>query len=256
MKIKHTALRAGAAGLAAALMLTGCGSKIAENESIETQPAKQTTTTTAPQAEPTAEPVITTLPQTQPEAEEITYEKYSKKIEAEIGALSGNIKAAKNRKGFKGDGYITGFKETGDKATFAFDLPKAQFYTVTIRCACDKWARLAVSTGDHIHYVSCDNKDFTDCLISNIYLEKGALNLEIGFGGGDIDIDSVTVKASDDVEKLDFSLDNAALTNKNATADAKALYSYICLNSGTRIILGQYDSIGTNIETEAIYKLT
>ena len=34
---------------------------------------------------------------------EVKYEKYSKKLEAEIGALSGNMKIAKKRKGFKGE---------------------------------------------------------------------------------------------------------------------------------------------------------
>lgn len=260
MKNIHPARRAAAAALALSLVLTGCGSKINENAEIESAAEEKktatTTTTAAPSSEPDAEPAVTTIPQTQPEAEEITYEKYSKSFEAEIGALSGGLKTAKKRKGFKGDGYITNFKETGDKAVFAFDLPKDQFYTVTLKCASDKWARLAVSIGDHIHYVSCDSKDFVECHISNIYLEKGALNLEIGFGGGDIDVDSVTVKASDDVAKLDFSLDNAALTNKNASPGAKALYDYICLNSGTRVILGQYDSTGTDIETEAIHDLT
>lgn len=257
MKTKHTALRASALTMAAALMLTGCGSKIQENESVETASPKKTTVTTAvPDAEPVAETSMTTLPQTQPEAEEIKYEKYSKKIEAEIGALSGNVKTSKKRKGYKSDGYITGFKESGDRAVFAYDLPKDQFYTITLRCASEKWARIAVSTGDHIHYVSCDSKDFTDCTISNIYLEKGALTVEVGFGGGAVDIDSVTVKASSDIENLDFSLDKAQLTNKNATSGAKALYQYICLNSGTRVMLGQYDSLGTSIETEAIYKLT
>ena len=257
MKTRSTALRAGALSLAAALMLTGCGSKIKENESIETAAPAQTTVSGADtQSEPDAEPVVTTIEQTQPEAEEIKYEKFSKKIEAEIGALSGNLKTAKKRKGFKGDGYITGFKDSGDKATFAYDLPESQFYTIIIRCASEKWTRIAVSTGDHIHYVSCDSKDFTDCLVSNIYLEKGALNLEIGYGDGAVDIDSVTVKASDEIETLDYSLDKAKLSNPNATSSAKALYSYICLNSGSRVLLGQYDSIGTNIETEAIYKLT
>ena len=257
MNTKHTARKAAAAALALTLVLTGCGSKINENKNIETAAPTQTTTTTAaPNAEPEAEPAVTTVAQTQPETEAITYEKYSKTFEAEIGALSGGLKTAKKRKGFKGDGYVTNFKETGDKVTFAFDLPKDQFYTVSVKCASDKWARLAVSTGEHIHYVSCDSKNFTECLISNIYLEKGALNLELGFGGGDIDIDSVTVKASADVENLDFSLENASLTNKNASSSARALYDYICLNSGTRVLLGQYDSTGTTIETEAIYRLT
>ena len=256
MKTNHTAARAAALSITAALMLTGGGNKISENESIETAAPKETSVTTAPvQAEP-VDTEMTTIAQIQPEAEEVKYEKYSKKLEAEIGALSGNMKIAKKRKGFKGDGYITGLKGEGDKASFAFDLPKSQFYTITVRCASEEWARLAVSTGEHIYNISCDSKDFVDCTLSNIYLEKGAMNLELGYAGAALDIDSVTVKASQDIENLDFSLDNAALSNKNASSSATALYQYICLNSGTRVMLGQYDSTGTNIETEAIYNLT
>ena len=255
METRPTALRAGAAVLSAALVLTGCGKSIDTNESAVT-----VTTTKATSAEPEAVPadeeIVTTVKESAPDVKEVAYEKYSKTIEAELGAASGNAAAASKREGFSGDGYLTGFKEQGDRASYAFDLKASQFYTITIRAAADKQARLAVSVGDSIRYVSTDSKKFTDLHISNIYLEEGALSLDIGFAEGSMDVDSITVTASDDIEKLDLTLKNAALSNKNADPNAKALYSYICNNSGAQVLLGQYDSIGTTIETESIFKFT
>ena len=255
MEIKHSALKASAAAIAAALMLTGCGKEINTNSEAVSAAPKQTTVT-EPEAEPTAQTEVTTIKQTAPQAEEIKYEKYSKSIEAELGALSGNLKTAKKREGFSSDGYITGFKESGDKASYAFELPSSQFYTITIRCASDKWARLAVNTGDQIRYVSTDSKKFTDLHIANIYLEKGALSLDIGFAEGSMDVDLISVKASDEIEKLDMTLKKPALSNKSSDSNAKALYDYICDQSGAQVLLGQYDSIGTTIETEAIHGFT
>ena len=240
--------------------MSACGKKIdnndpgiAESDMVFTNADKNTTTTA--EAQPAAQ-TVTTIDETAPQVDEVKYTKYSKTIEAELAALSGSLKTAKKRKGFKGDGYITSFKGKEDKADFAFTLDKSQFYTVKIRAASDKGAKLMVRVNDQVRYVSVDEKKFSDCLISNLYLEEGVLSISLSPESGEADVDRITVSASEDVEKLDLTIKKAELSNKNADAPTLALYQYICSTYGNKTLLGQYDSAGTNVETDAVYKLT
>ena len=240
--------------LISVMMLSSCGGhSIGESKSVTTTASQ--TTTTAPEAEPAAEE-ITTIAERTPEVEAVKYEKFSKTIEAELGALSGNVKSAKKREGYKGDGYITGFKEDGDKATLAFEAEKSQYYTVTLRAASDKGARCMISINGEARAVSIEGKEFANVDIPNLYLEAGAVSIDISFAEGSADIDRVTLKASEDIEKLDLTLKTATLSNKNADVNARALYEFLRENYGQKVILGQYDSIGTTIESDFIHKLT
>lgn len=252
-------LKRTAAAVTAVTLLTGlssCGKQIsktdAASDTVFTNAEK--TVTTAPESE--AEEEVTTAEEKTPEVEEIEYKKFSKTIEAELGALSGKLKTAKKRKGFNGDGYVSSFKNEGDRVDLAFSLEKSQFYTVKVRAASDKGARLKLEINDTVRYITVDKDTFSEFLISNLYLEEGVLSISISPAEGQADVDRVTVEASDEVEKLDLTIKNAKLSNKNADEPAQALYQYICSVYGSQTLLGQYDSAGTDIETDAIYKLT
>ncbi len=257
--MKKQAKRFGTRGTAAAaavmLTLTSCAGHSIDKNSEVTKPSSSAATTTAPEAEPVAAEV-TTVAERQPDVAEVSYTKYSNTIEAELGALSGSLKTASKREGYKGDGYITGYREEGDKAEYAFSLDESQFYTVIITCASDKGARCFVTIGNETRVINTKSKTFANVEIPNLYLEKGAQGLAVNFLEGSMDIDRITVKASEDIEKLDLTLKTAALSNKNADSGARALYEYLRDNYGHKILLGQYDSIGTTIETDFIHTTT
>ena len=73
---------------------------------------------------------------------------------------------------------------------------------------------------------------------------------------GGLDVDSLTLTASEDISKLDLTISKPALSNKDSDYNAKALYQYLCESYGKQVLLGQHDTIGTSAETDMIYKTT
>ena len=87
-------------------------------------------------------------------------------------------------------------------------------------------------------------------------MEKGYAKISIPPIKDRIDIDYVKIEASDEISKLDLSIKNASLVNKNADYRTRAVYKYICDNFGRKVILGQHDTVGSLTESSKIYEVT
>lgn len=244
---------------AAAMTLTSCGREIQDDggyyyiDSADEQSSG--ITDSADDSEPEA-PVD--VPEQEITANEIKYVKFDKTYQAESGTLSGNAKTAKKRKGFKGDGYVTGLKNEKDGWEITFEVTDSQYYSITLTAASDSAVENSLNiNGEAAEVFSTSGSGkFESIKFENIYIEKGFVKISVDSIADGIDIDMVRLTASDEISKLDFKLENYALTNKNADYSARALYRYICGNYGKNILLGQHDTVGTVAETTKIYELT
>lgn len=260
MKVKKIIAFACALSIISAV---GCGKSISENKDITKTQADQSSEATASTAESMADTDDSSVnaadfKETSIKAQNVKYVRYSKTIEAENGRIAGKTKVVKVRKGYKGDGYVTGF--SGNENTWAvdFDLTDSQFYNISITAACDKTVKSSLMVnGEVIGEISLSgSKAFETLSLNNIYLKKGKTVISLISDDGKIDVDRVTVTSVKNGIVSDVSAEKTQLSNKNATANAKALYKYLNENYGKKILLGQYDTVGTHVETDKIYEVT
>ncbi len=188
---------------------------------------------------------------------QIKYTKFDKTIEAETGSISGETTIQKSRKGFKGEGYITKAKGEKNKWELEFELPESQFYNIILTAASDKPQNNALLiNGESVGIIATSGTEGFETLSLNaIFLEKGKNVISIS-NNGTIDLDNVRIAAVENKNKTDVNTKTSVLSNKNADKNAKKLYNYLINNYGKKIILGQYDTPGSTIETDWIYSKT
>lgn len=243
--------------IAAALCLCSCGSRIGTVDSVpdivqQSEPVQ----TTAPEGEE-APAEVTSVEEIKVVPEAVVYKKYNVTAEAEGGKLSGKAKKAVKREGYSGEGYVSPIN-TASSCALSFELPETQFYNITVTAAAAKNASGTVSAaGNVIGEFTVEPADgFSLMTFSNVRLEKGTLEITVAASAGSFDLDSVTVAASTEIKNLKLALPALSLTNKEASAEARALYKYICEGYGSRILTGQHDTCGTLAETRRVYELT
>ena len=245
--------------LTMAVCLAACGSDIKKDDipsSVNTDESSQTQTTTVTTVT-TPEPPPPRLEQAEITGSELEYTPFTQTIQAESAKLSGDAKKADRREGFSGEGYVTGISAQG-QWQLEFDLPRDQYYNVSLAAACDSKNKNAVTAdGKRLSsFTFTGNGHFEIITVKNIYLEKGRHTVSIEIPDPSADIDYCTVTASEDISKISFALDKPALSNKNADENAQALYSYMCSVYGKNILLAQHDTIGTLAESQLICKTT
>ncbi len=198
------------------------------------------------------------ITQTDIALQQIKYIKFDKTVEAEDGTISGGTKIDKTRKGYKGKGYVTNFNGSENKWEVAFDLSDSQFYNIAVTAASDKAAttRLAVN-GEIIGDIPLNgSKTFETFSLNNRYIKKGTAVITMMSDDTTVDVDFIRITSAKDSILSEASIEKAQLSNKNADKNTKELYGYLCENYGKKIILGQYDTVGTHVETDKIYEVT
>lgn len=252
-----------AAVMSAVLILTSCGAQIPDQDKTEVPKSTSIVSKNVPKKN-----ILSDNSESSSEADKkydetvitgknIPFTKYEKVIQAEDGNLTGNAVVKKTRKGFSGKGYVTDIKERQNwKVTF--DLPSNQYYNISIKVASDKKVKNGIAiNGDKISEFTTDgSKKFETLSFDNILLDKGNTDISIEVEDGNFDIDLVSIKASDEISKLNLAIKNSKLTNKNADYNAQALYNYLCENYGKKVILGQHDTVGTTAESLLINSVT
>ena len=59
-------------------------------------------------------------------------------IGAETGHLEGGLRISRERPGYTGEGYVTGFRQReGDRWSVRAGIPETGHYTLSVRCAAD-----------------------------------------------------------------------------------------------------------------------
>lgn len=249
-----------AAAVAAICTLSGCGVQIGRNESMTAPEKTSVVTTTKKQTNDDSkadEQALKSYEETKIVANAIPYVKFSKSVEAETGAVSGKAKVKSDRKGYKGKGYVTNISTEEDWSR-EIELTDSQYYNLTITVASDVPCvnGIAVNGKKLQDFSASGSGKFEKVTFKNIYIEKGKTAISVIPVDGGLDVDSLTLTASEDISKLDLTISKPALSNKDSDYNAKALYQYLCESYGKQVLLGQHDTIGTSAETDMIYKTT
>lgn len=249
-----------AAAVAAICTLSGCGVQIGRNESMTAPEKTSVVTTTKKQTNDDSkadEQALKSYEETKIVANAIPYVKFSKSVEAETGAVSGKAKVKSDRKGHKGKGYVTNISAEEDWSR-EIELTDSQYYDLTITVASDVPCvnGIAVNGKKLQDFSASGSGKFEKVTFKNIYIEKGKTAISVIPVDGGLDVDSLTLTASEDISKLDLTISKPALSNKDSDYNAKALYQYLCESYGKQVLLGQHDTIGTSAETDMIYKTT
>ena len=249
-----------AAAVAAICTLSGSGVQIGRNESMTAPEKTSVVTTTKKQTNDDSkadEQALKSYEETKIVANAIPYVKFSKSVEAETGAVSGKAKVKSDRKGYKGKGYVTNISTEEDWSR-EIELTDSQYYDLTITVASDVPCvnGIAVNGKKLQDFSASGSGKFEKVTFKNIYIEKGKTAISVIPVDGGLDVDSLTLTASEDISKLDLTISKPALSNKDSDYNAKALYQYLCESYGKQVLLGQHDTIGTSAETDMIYKTT
>lgn len=249
-----------AAAVAAICTLSGCGVQIGRNESMTAPEKTSVVTTTKKQTKDDStsdEQAVKSYEETKIVANAIPYVKFSKSVEAETGAVSGKAKVKSDRKGYKGKGYVTNISAEEDWSR-EIELTDSQYYDLTITVASDVPCvnGIAVNGKKLQDFSASGSGKFEKVTFKNIYIEKGKTAISVIPVDGGLDVDCLTLTASEDISKLDLTISKPALSNKDSDYNAKALYQYLCESYGKQVLLGQHDTIGTSAETDMIYKTT
>lgn len=188
---------------------------------------------------------------------EVKYTEFTKEYNAESGTIQGSAEVKDERDDFRGTGYVTNILTESDWELH-FDLPETQYYNIVLTAASDEAYKNGISVNDVkiSEFTTTGSGKFENFTFKNIKLEAGINKISIVPKNGIIDIDCVNVTASDEIQKLDFTLKNAALSNEDSDYGTQALYQYLCSQFGKKVILGQYDTTGTNYECGLIYDTT
>ena len=260
-----------AAALCAAVMCfaaAGCGDEIKHNKNTaadglttadqDTTDAEDTDTVSTPKTveEGGKEPAVPVYDEINVSGSKVAYKEFSKRFEAEEGALGQAVKADK-REGSSGEGYVTNISSDGDWQINA-DIETQQYYNITIAVASDGAARNGISVNGVklSEFTTMGTGAFETCTFKNILLPKGKNSVSLVIEQGGVDVDYVEITASQDIAKLSYSLGTPLLSDQNADGSAKGLYKYLCESFGQTVLLGQYDTVGTSYETDLIYTTT
>lgn len=242
--------------LTAAIMLTGCEdisqlpldrsaypSYIGETESHTEETTEETVAYTEYVAEvPEMENTETEL-----------------KIEAEDCKLNGSLYADTKRKGYSGEGYVTGFYGgSADYLVIPAQIPSAQHYNLTVCVAADTKVTNTVSVNDSnigSFVIEGDDKNFVRVTFYGVYMDKGESLIQIDSGKENFDIDYIEITNNEEVYEDNFEIDAEPVTPK-ASYETKNLLRYLKENFGKSIITGQYASNSDNTELELIHQKT
>lgn len=249
-----------AAAVAAICTLSGCGVQIGRNESMTAPEKTSVVTTTKKQTNDDSkadEQALKSYEETKIVANAIPYVKFSKSVEAETGSVSGKAKVKSDRKGYKSKGYVTNISAEEDWSR-EIELTDSQYYDLTITVASDVPCvnGIAVNGKKLQDFSASGSGKFEKVTFKNIYIEKGKTAISVIPVDGGLDVDCLTLTASEDISKLDLTISKPALSNKDSDYNAKALYQYLCESYGKQVLWGQHDTIGTSAETDMIYKTT
>ena len=238
-----------------AMLFSGCSNIV---EPIETIPPTTTAAAVTTVTEPTTTTPFTTIDEIPISTPEIDNKKFSQKLEAEKGTISGDLNVKKERAGYSGSGYVSGFtKNNNNKWSMKLDIPTSQHYDITISAASDsKRTNSLLINGESVGEINTSgNKVFEKTVIKGIFLEKGQAEFSIKEDGGEFDFDYILVVNNAEIPNIITNV-KPVLINKNSNETTKNVMQFLVDNYGNKAITGQYVSSAENSEMELIHNTT
>jgi hypothetical protein len=162
-------------------------------------------------------------------------------LEAENAQLKGPS-VVTVRKGFSGSGYVSDFSRDSDTITWTLTGARAGLYDVRIRYCSpfgEKGYELIVNGAKISAMFAGTGAEFETATAGKVELRAGANTVVLAKGWGYYDIDAidfVPVATNSTLKPVP-----AILADPNATAEVKALMSFLRSTYGKKTLSGQYD---------------
>ncbi|MFY0625239.1 MAG: T9SS type A sorting domain-containing protein [Reichenbachiella sp.] len=179
---------------------------------------------------------------------------FGQKIEAESGTLVG-VQLSTEKNGYSGDGYVTGFDQSGDRVTMTFQVSASGLYELKIGYAAssNKTNNISVNgelVGEHVFLAS---GSFSETRFGLIFLSQGSNEITISHNWGWFDVDYIRVEPGQphDIYNIDENL-----INPNASLEAVSLYQYLKDLYGKRTLSGQQSNSGGDLDLDALEEMT
>lgn len=162
--------------------------------------------------------------------------------EAEEAVLSGNVKAVSGagKTGFGGSGYVEGFWEDTDTCTFTVEIKEEGFYDLNFVSASSGGEKLNYVSldGEQLGTVSVEKAEFTDSILSRVFMTAGTHEVTMTKYWGWIYLDKLEILTAQPIDEKLYQADGR-LCNPDASEETKRLYSYLCDIYGTKFLSGQ-----------------
>lgn len=174
--------------------------------------------------------------------------------EAEEAQLSGAVKAVESAKAT----YVSGFRNDDDRCTFTIDIDAEGFYDLNFVSASEGGYKenYVMVDGDSLGMIYSEKTEFSDAVISRVYLTQGTHEVAVAKYWGWIKLDKLIVQTSELIDESIYQV-SPELVNKNATEETRRLMSYLADMYGKKVLSGQYCDQGqSGSEMAAINKAT
>ena len=206
--------------------------------------------TTAKPASTTAKPASTTVKP----ADNTPAKMETTVYEAENAVLSRDLSVV-SVSGSSGGKAVEKFENNSSYAEFTVTVPAGGLYDIAVYSSgigSDKENNV-LADGEQVGTFKSTNGTLGKYTLTGISLSEGTHKIKITKSWGWIQLDKIEVSSSKGIDDSVYNV-SAELVNKNATAEAKSLYKYLCDSYGSVILSGQVCDGGySGKEFKAIY---
>lgn len=170
---------------------------------------------------------------------------FSLTIEAESGKPEGNAKV-NDFPDASGGAYVNGVNVEGDALTMTADIEYSGFYDMNfLTMGSEGRVNNVLVDGMKVGDITTNSPaEFSDTLLSYIYLDKGTHEITITPSWGYVDIDCLILTAAATPVTEDTYKVEPTLVNPNADENTKRLYKFLCDIYGKYSLAGQYADEG------------
>lgn len=177
--------------------------------------------------------------------------------EAEDAAMTGTLENI-SESGASGGKVVGKFSESDDVLTFTVDIPANGSYDLIFNSmgyGGDKTNKVSID-GEYVGTFVTKADEYNDAVLSKVILTSGKHEVSITKSWGWIAVDYLKVQPAEAIPESAYQVSDT-LSDKDATAETKALFSYLCKGYGEQVLSGQVADEGLQSdEFKAIYDVT
>jgi len=177
--------------------------------------------------------------------------------EAEDAAMTGTLENI-SESGASGGTVVGKFSESDDVLTFTVDIPANGSYDLIFNSmgyGGDKTNKVSID-GEYVGTFVTKADEYNDAVLSKVILTAGKHEVSITKSWGWIAVDYLKIQPAESIPESAYQVSDT-LSDKDATAETKALFSYLCKGYGEQVLSGQVADEGLQSdEFKAIYDVT
>lgn len=180
------------------------------------------------------------------------------RYEAEAGEVSGSTNRVITEAAASKFKAVGKFESADDMLSIPVEIPADGVYDITIVCKSTGGSKMnyLLVDGQQQGQFECSLYTYSPSVMPSVPMTAGAHTISITPSWGWIMVDYIEVTPAQALSEDVFNV-SPTLINANATAEAKALYAYLCESYGKVTLAGQVCDKGLNgPECKAIYEVT